>query len=50
MPGEQDPGTCLVPQQPLHHALLPEAFQYSGIRTVCNPYEFCVNGVGYELI
>ena len=49
MPGEQDAGTCLVPQQPMHHALLPEAFQYSGIRTVCNPYEFCVDGVRYEL-
>lgn len=40
MPGEADPSGALLPQQPLHHCLFPEASQRGTLRCVTNPYQF----------
>ncbi|KAF9907612.1 hypothetical protein BX616_000372 [Lobosporangium transversale] len=38
MPGESDPSSVTIPQQPIHHALLPSARRYSTFHNVTNPY------------
>ncbi|CAN8007826.1 unnamed protein product, partial [Ixodes pacificus] len=40
MPGEADPSGALLPQQPLHQCLFPEASQRGTLRCVTNPYQF----------
>jgi DNA polymerase delta subunit 2 len=39
MPGPEDPSNYTLPQQPLHHCLLPRAARYSTVRLVTNPFE-----------
>ncbi|KAG9071958.1 hypothetical protein KI688_006177 [Linnemannia hyalina] len=38
MPGESDPSSVTIPQQPIHPALLPSTRQYSTFHSVTNPY------------
>ncbi|EME30835.1 DNA polymerase delta subunit 2 [Galdieria sulphuraria] len=44
LPGEADPTNLLLPQQPLHHSLLPSSSKYNSFRRVTNPYQCCING------
>ncbi|GJQ12237.1 hypothetical protein GpartN1_g4028.t1 [Galdieria partita] len=44
LPGEADPTNLLLPQQPLHHSLLPSSSKYNSLRRVTNPYQCCLNG------
>lgn len=45
MPGEFDPTNYMLPQQPLHHCMLPLASAYATLRLVTNPYQADVDGV-----
>lgn len=45
MPGEFDPTNYTLPQQPLHHCMLPLASAYSTLQLVTNPYQADVDGV-----
>ncbi|KAF9201988.1 hypothetical protein BGZ49_007825 [Haplosporangium sp. Z 27] len=45
MPGESDPSSVTMPQQPIHPALLRSARDYSTFQSVTNPYWSCVDGV-----
>ncbi|XP_074708268.1 DNA polymerase delta subunit 2 [Strix uralensis] len=47
MPGEFDPTNYTLPQQPLHHCMLPLASAYSTLRLVTNPYQADVDGVRF---
>ncbi|KAG0031387.1 hypothetical protein BGZ81_001295 [Podila clonocystis] len=38
MPGDKDPSSVTLPQQPVHPALLPSAREYSTFHSVTNPY------------
>ncbi|KAF9195271.1 hypothetical protein BGZ51_002786 [Haplosporangium sp. Z 767] len=38
MPGDKDPSSVTMPQQPIHPALLPSARGYSTFQSVTNPY------------
>lgn len=48
MPGEFDPSNLMLPQQPLHHAMLSKSigsnFKYN-LHTRTNPYKFVLNDV-----
>lgn len=48
MPGEFDPSNLMLPQQPLHHAMLTKSFgsefKYN-LHSVTNPYKFLLNGL-----
>lgn len=45
MPGEFDPTNYTLPQQPLHHCMLPLASTYSTLQLVTNPYQADVDDV-----
>ena len=45
MPGEFDPSSFALPQQPMHHCMLPRAAPLSTMHCVTNPYDFSVDGV-----
>ena len=45
MPGEYDPSSFALPQQPMHHCMLPRAAPLSTMHCVTNPYDFSVDGV-----
>ncbi|XP_067128721.1 DNA polymerase delta subunit 2 [Centruroides vittatus] len=45
MPGEFDPANHLMPQQPLHKCLFPNARKFSTLHTVTNPYDFSIDGI-----
>jgi DNA polymerase delta subunit 2 len=47
MPGNSDPASRMLPQEPLHKALFSKARCYSSFSTVTNPYEFTCNGIRY---
>ncbi|NWH15776.1 DPOD2 polymerase, partial [Grus americana] len=47
MPGEFDPTNYTLPQQPLHHCMLPLASAYSTLRLVTNPYQADVDGIRF---
>ncbi|NXL68838.1 DPOD2 polymerase, partial [Chordeiles acutipennis] len=47
MPGEFDPTNYTLPQQPLHHCMLPLSSAYSTLRLVTNPYQADVDGVRF---
>lgn len=44
MPGPHDPANYVLPQQPLHHCMLPQSHGCSTFRTVGNPYSFRIGG------
>jgi len=45
MPGDHDPSNFMMPQQPLHALLFPQASRYSTFKCVSNPYDADVAGV-----
>lgn len=45
MPGEFDPSSFALPQQPLHHCMLPCTAPLATMHCVTNPYDFSVDGV-----
>ena len=44
MPGAHDPANFVLPQQPLHHCLLPQSYQLSTFHAVSNPYSCRIGG------
>ncbi|NWX26733.1 DPOD2 polymerase, partial [Notiomystis cincta] len=47
MPGEFDPTNYTLPQQPLHHCMLPLASAYATLHLVTNPYQANLDGVRF---
>ncbi|KFH11453.1 DNA polymerase epsilon subunit B protein [Toxoplasma gondii VAND] len=47
MPGDADPTTFSLPQQPLHGALLPISRTYGSIRAVSNPHAFALDQIRF---
>lgn len=45
MSGEFDPANYILPQQPLHRCMFPQASKYETFTTVTNPYDFSMDGV-----
>jgi len=45
MPGEFDPSSFALPQQPMHHCMLPRAAPLTTMHCVTNPYDFLVDSV-----
>lgn len=45
MPGEQDPSDDRIPQQPLNQSYFPNAYAYTNLTAVTNPYEFELDNV-----
>ncbi|KAJ4429360.1 hypothetical protein ANN_28122 [Periplaneta americana] len=44
MPGEFDPTNHMMPQQPLHYCMLPQASRYETFHGVSNPYDCEIGG------
>ncbi|GFG38024.1 hypothetical protein Cfor_10623 [Coptotermes formosanus] len=44
MPGEFDPSNHMMPQQPLHYCMFPQASAYQTLHGVPNPYECEIGG------
>jgi len=44
LPGENDPATGILPQQPLHKCMFPQACAYPTFQSVTNPYSCAVGG------
>jgi DNA polymerase delta subunit 2 len=44
LPGENDPATGILPQQPLHKCMFPQASAYPTFQSVTNPYSCVVGG------
>ncbi|CAD7086276.1 unnamed protein product [Hermetia illucens] len=44
MPGEFDPSNYMLPQQPLHNCMFPEAYKHKTFQSVPNPYACEVAG------
>ncbi|KAG4301112.1 hypothetical protein PCK1_002811 [Pneumocystis canis] len=49
MPGESDPSTVLLPQQPIHFSLIPNSLHYSGstLTTCTNPVWLEIDGIRF---
>ncbi|XP_064637842.1 DNA polymerase delta subunit 2-like isoform X2 [Lineus longissimus] len=47
MPGEFDPGNYVMPQQPLHKCMFPQATVYPTMHSVTNPYDCSVDGIRF---
>jgi DNA polymerase delta subunit 2 len=45
MPGKYDPVNFVLPQQPLHRCMFPQANMYPTLNSVTNPYECSVDDV-----
>lgn len=45
MPGTTDPTNFMLPQQPLHRCLFPNATRYESFHCVTNPYNFSIDGL-----
>ncbi|KAG0336960.1 hypothetical protein BG000_005958 [Podila horticola] len=45
MPGDKDPSSVTMPQQPVHPALLPCAREYSTFHSVTNPYWTSIDNI-----
>lgn len=37
LPGEKDPTSLALPQQPMHHSLFPKAGRFESLHRECNP-------------
>ncbi len=40
LPGDKDPAPIVLPQQPIHHALIAKASRWSGLKRETNPAWF----------
>ncbi|CAI9593689.1 unnamed protein product [Staurois parvus] len=47
MPGAFDPTNYVLPQQPLHRCMFPQAAPYSTLQLVTNPYEADIDGIRF---
>lgn len=47
MPGDQDPSSVSLPQQPIHAAMFPKSFKYNTFTRGTNPYGFSVDDVKF---
>ncbi|XP_064614704.1 DNA polymerase delta subunit 2-like [Liolophura sinensis] len=47
MPGEFDPANYILPQQPLHKCMFPQAGAYQSLHSVTNPYDCSIAGVRF---
>lgn len=47
MPGEQEPSTTLLPQQPIHKCYFPKSSGYADFRAVTNPFLFAEKGITF---
>ena len=47
MPGSIDPCNFLLPQQPLHKCILPQASRLSTLNLCTNPHSCCIDGVSF---
>lgn len=47
MPGASDPSNYALPQQSFHPCLFPRSARFSSFRSVTNPYEAQIGGVGF---
>lgn len=45
MPGEFDPTTFTLPQQPLHRCMFPRASSLETLHCVTNPFDFSLDGI-----
>lgn len=45
MPGELDPTSCFLPQQPIHRCMFPKSNRLATVHSVTNPYECTIGGV-----
>ena len=45
MPGDYDPANNILPQQPLHRCMFPQAYRYPTMQCTTNPYQCCVEDV-----
>jgi len=50
MPGPNDPATCVLPQQPLHKVMFPQASLYPTLQSVSNPYQFTSGGRSFIVV
>lgn len=50
MPGPNDPATMVLPQQPLHRVMFPQAGLFPTLQTVTNPYSMQVAGRNFLVV
>ena len=50
MPGSNDPATMVLPQQPLHRVMFPQAGLFPTLQTVTNPYSMEVAGRNFLVV
>jgi DNA polymerase delta subunit 2 len=50
MPGPNDPATMVLPQQPLHRVMFPQAGLFPTLQTVTNPYSMEVAGRNFLVV
>eukprot|EP00092_Neocalanus_flemingeri_P012719 GFUD01013706.1.p1 GENE.GFUD01013706.1~~GFUD01013706.1.p1 ORF type:complete len:230 (+),score=87.15 GFUD01013706.1:51-692(+) len=50
MPGPNDPATLVLPQQPLHRVMFPQAGLFPTLQTVTNPYSMQVAGRHFMVV
>ena len=47
MPGEADPASAALPQQPMHRCLFQAAASFNTFRPATNPHDFALGGVRF---
>ncbi|XP_013408410.1 DNA polymerase delta subunit 2-like [Lingula anatina] len=47
MPGEFDPANHILPQQPLHRCMFPQAAMFPSTHCVTNPYDCTIEGIRF---
>ena len=47
MPGDYDPTNHMLPQQPLHQCMFPQASRYPTLHCTTNPYQGDIDGVQF---
>jgi len=50
MPGPNDPATMVMPQQPLHRVMFPQAGLFPTLQSVTNPYSMQVAGRNFLVV
>merc|ERR1712142_1264010 len=50
MPGPNDPATMVLPQQPLHRVMFPQAGLFPTLQSVTNPYSMQVAGRNFLVV
>merc|ERR1712058_196984 len=50
MPGPNDPATMVLPQQPLHRVMFPQAGLFPTLQSVTNPYSMQAAGRNFLVV